>query len=124
MRLFAGSNATGPFPATNTPKVGVALPLICVVTVGAGPPMQAPVIGFVWHSERLTGKVAFPVLADAVICALAPTFTVATAKGSMSVELVSVTMPPGTAASATTSGTAPASAESSNVLRPGVLGAG
>jgi hypothetical protein len=40
------------------PKVGVALAAIVVVTVDAGVARQAPVVGLVWHSLRLTGKLA------------------------------------------------------------------
>jgi hypothetical protein len=43
---------------TKMPKVGVALAAIVVVTVDAGVARQAPVVGLVWHSLRLTGKLA------------------------------------------------------------------
>src|SRR3989304_4186651 len=51
MRFVAGSKGMGPVPITKTPKVGVALALICVVTLGPMAEMHWPVAGFV--SQRL-----------------------------------------------------------------------
>ena len=47
MRLFAGSNATALLAFTKSPKVGVALLPIVVVTLAEGVCMQAPVLGLV-----------------------------------------------------------------------------
>src|SRR5262245_28341714 len=66
----AGSNGTAPLACTKTPKVGVALELIVVVTVGPIAEMQAPVAGFVSHRKTFTGRIAEPVSADAVMLAL------------------------------------------------------
>lgn len=57
-RLTPGESATVALPVTKMPKVGVALAAIVVVTVDAGVARQAPVVGLVWHSLRLTGKLA------------------------------------------------------------------
>src|SRR5215510_13785773 len=73
-----------------------------------------------------TGKVAFPVSADAVMVPLAPTFTVATANAPVPLAPGMFTMPSlvTVAANATTSGTGVADAERSRVLTPTVMGAG
>ena len=47
IRLVAGSNGTLPAPWTKIPKVGVALALICVVTLGPIAEMHSPLAGFV-----------------------------------------------------------------------------
>jgi hypothetical protein len=52
--------------------------LIVVVTVEPIDEMHWPLIGLVWQRLMANGKVAAPVLAVAVIWALAPTLTVAT----------------------------------------------
>lgn len=80
IRWMAGSNGIGPLPVTKIPKVGVAFALIWVVTVGTGGPRQAPVVGVVWQSARLTGRLTPPVSAETVMRPPVPTFTVATAK--------------------------------------------
>jgi hypothetical protein len=66
-RLTLGRSATAALPVTKMPKVGVALAAIVVVTVPAGVARHAPLVGSVWHSAKLTGKLAVPVLALAVI---------------------------------------------------------
>ena len=58
MRLRAGSKDTVPFPSTKSPKVGVALALICVVTLLAGAAMHVPDVGFVSQIVRVTGRVS------------------------------------------------------------------
>src|SRR5271154_6890923 len=63
MRFTAGLKVTLPFPATKIPKVGVALALIVVDALAAAVARQAPVCGLVWHSVRVTGNTADPVLA-------------------------------------------------------------
>ena len=45
--LLTGSNCTSPLPCTKIPKVGVALALICVVTLGPIPDMHCPLAGSV-----------------------------------------------------------------------------
>ena len=79
-RLVPGVKLNAPVPVTKMPKVGVAPALIVTVALDAGVVgfMHALVIGLVWHSAMLTGSVADPVSAVAVIDALMPTFTVAT----------------------------------------------
>src|SRR5262245_25857365 len=75
----------------------------------------------------LTGSVAFPVSADAVISPLAPTFTVATANAPVPLVPGILTTPGsdgGVAASATISGTEIVEAESSKVSSPVLTGAG
>ena len=51
--------------------------MICVVTLGPIAEMHAPEAGFVSQREMLTGNVALPVSAEAVIFPVAPMFTVA-----------------------------------------------
>lgn len=69
IRFVAGSKGTVPLAVMKMPKVGVALALLCVVTLLAGGETHAPVAGFVSHSVRLRGKLAPPVFAVAVIAA-------------------------------------------------------
>ena len=106
-------------------KVGVALALICVVTLGPMADMHCPVVGLVSHKRMFTGKAAIPVSADAVMLPLAPTFTVATANAPVPVVPGMLTMPSlvSVAAKATMSGTGVADAENKSVLRPTKLGA-
>ena len=108
------------------PKVGVALALICVVTLAPMAEIQAPVTGFVSHRKMLTGNAAAPVSADAVIVAVAPTFTVATAKAPVPFVPGIFTMPSlvVVAAKATISGTGVVDAESKSVFNPELTGAG
>ena len=95
------------------------------MTLGPTDEMHCPVIGLVWQRLIASGNVAVPVLAVAVIEALAPTLTVATAKAFDPEVPVMCRMPSfdAVAANATMSGTGVAEADSSNVLRPVVLGA-
>src|SRR6516162_1842290 len=118
MRLLAGSNGTLPLAVAKMPKVGVALALIVVVTLDAGGERHCPLVGSVWHSVIVSGKLADPVLAVPVIEALAPTLTVATAKAFDPVVPVMCRMPSfiAVAARATTSGTGVDDADSSKVL--------
>src|SRR5579864_342207 len=123
-RLLAGSNGTVPLPVTNIPKVGVWPVLIVVVALEEGVERHMPLVGLVWHTAKLTGRLAEPVLAVAVITPEAPTLTVATANAP--VPLVpGISTIPGSpdAASATTSGTGVVEADTSSVLRSLVCGA-
>ena len=126
IRFAAGSKGTLPLPCTKIPKVGVALALICVITLGPIAEIHAPVPGFVSHSKRFTGNVAAPVSAEAVIVAVAPTFTVATEKAPVPLVPGMVTMPSlvVVAARATMSAIGVAEAESSKVFSPTLIGAG
>jgi hypothetical protein len=125
MRLVCGTNGTAPLVVAKIAKVGVALALIVVVTLGPIDEMHCPLVGSVWHRVIVSGNVTAPVLAVAVIDPLAPTLTVATAKAFEPVVLEMCKMPSfwAVAASATTSDTGVDEADSSNVLRPVVLGA-
>ena len=107
---------------TKIPNVGVALVLICVVTLGPMAEMHCPVVGFVSQRETFSGNIALPMSADAVMPALAPTFTVATAKAPVPVAPGMFTMPSwvGVAAQATMSETGVAETESSSVFSPDV----
>src|ERR1700730_2181042 len=80
MRLVWGTNGTLPLAVAKMAKVGVALALIVVVTLDPIDEMHWPLIGLVWQRLMASGKVAAPVVAVAVIEALAPTFNGATAK--------------------------------------------
>jgi hypothetical protein len=103
-------------------------------TLPASDPRHTLVVGFVWQSAMLTGRLARPVSADAVMLALAPTLTVATAKTPVPVATARapVSVDPGMstipgsllAARATMSGTGFVEADRSNVLTPAKMGAG
>ena len=95
------------------PKVGVALALIVVVTLGAIDEMHCPLVGSVWQRLTVSGKVTAPVVAVAVMEALAPTLTVATAKALEPDVPVMCRMPSfyAVAAGATMSGTGVVEAE-------------
>src|SRR6266446_6929483 len=80
IRFAAGSKAMVSFPVMKIPNVGVALALICVVTLAPGGATHAPVVGLVSHTDRLSGRVTPSVLAVAVIDPLLPTLDVATAR--------------------------------------------
>ena len=125
MRLVCGTNGTLPLAVAKMAKVGVALALMVVVTLEPIDEMHWPLIGFVWQRLMARGKVAAPVVAVAVIEALAPTLTVATAKAFEPDVPVMCRMPSfwAVAASATISGTGVAEADSDRVLRPVLLGA-
>src|SRR5580698_6050571 len=75
-RLTPGRSGTEALPVTKMPKVEVALAAIVVVTLIAGLARQAPLAGLVWHNASVTGRVAAPVLATAVIVASLPRLTV------------------------------------------------
>src|SRR5262245_37654633 len=115
-----------PVPATNTPKVGVALAATDVVTLVDGGAMQAPVAGTVSQTNRLTGSVVLPVSATTITVPAAPTLTVATANTPVPVSVGMFTMPFcfSVAASATMSGPGFVDADSRNVLTPGMTCAG
>jgi hypothetical protein len=106
MRLLAGSNGTLPVAVTNTEYVGVAPPLTGLVVSLAGADRQTPVPGLVSQMVSVTFKGA-DVLGNAVMVAVLPAFTVATAKA---VELLvparlRIPSPLGVLAIATISGT-------------------
>ena len=113
MRLVCGTNGTLPLAVAKMAKVGFALAPIVVVTVEPIDEMHCPLIGLVWQRLMASGKVAAPVFAVAVIEALAPTLTVATAKAFEPLVPVMCRMPSfcAVAASATMSGTGVAEAE-------------
>ena len=111
---------------TNTENVGVAPALICVSTVGAIGDVHSPVWGSVWHTLRTTGRAVFPVSAETVIPALAPTFVDATANAPLPTMFEIFTIPSllSVLDRAMTSGTGMMDAESNSVLRPTTVGAG
>jgi hypothetical protein len=80
MRFVFGTNGTPSLAVAKMPKVGVALALNVVVTLEAIDEMHCPLVGSVWQRLTVSGKVTAPVVAVAVMEALAPTLTVATAK--------------------------------------------
>src|ERR1700733_14516499 len=125
MRLTPGMSATAALPATKMPKVGVALGWMSVVTLGAGAARQAPLVGSVWQMSSVTGRLAAPVLAAAVIVASMPRFTVATANTPVPVA-PGISTKPGSplAAKATTSGTGVVEAERFKVSTPVIEVAG
>ncbi len=125
MRLVCGTNGTLPLAVAKIAKVGVALALIVVVTVEPIDEMHWPLIGLVWQRLIESGKVAAPVGAVAVIEALAPTLTVATAKAFEPLVPVMCRIPSfiAVAANATISGTGVVEPDSSRVLSPVLLGA-
>ena len=88
--------------------------------------MHAPVVGFVSHRDMLTGNVAAPVSAEAVIVAVDPTFTVATANAPVPFAPGMFTIPSlvVVAANATMSGTGIVEAENRSVFSPELTGAG
>jgi hypothetical protein len=77
MRLVCGTNGTAPLAVANIAKVGVALALIVVETLGPTEEVHWPLAGSVWHRLMLSGNVTPPVVAEAVIGPPAPTLTVA-----------------------------------------------
>src|SRR5262245_26467208 len=87
--------------------------------------MHWPVAGSVWHSERLSGRVALPVSAEATMLPCAPTLAVATAKAAAPVVPGTFRMPSlvEVAASTTTSGTGVEEAVNASVFTPGMIGA-
>src|SRR5271163_3616110 len=97
------------------PKVGVALAAIDVLTLAAGAARQAPLVGLVWQTESVTGSIAEPVFAAAVIVAAMPRLTVATTKSPVPVTGMSTYPGSPEAASATISGTGDAEPVSSSV---------
>ena len=113
IRLLAGKKGTRPFAAAKTPKVGVPLALIVVITLFAGGDMQTLLAGLVWQILICNGRAAAPVLADAVITLVAPILIVATAIALDPVLPGTCMMPSfiGVAASAITSGPGVAEAE-------------
>jgi hypothetical protein len=124
IRLVWGRNDTAPLAVAKMAKVGIALASIVVVTLDPIDEMHWPLIGSVWQRLMLSGNVAAPVVAVAVIDALAPTFTVATAKAFEPVVPLMCRIPSfcAVAANATVSGTGDVDADSSKVLRPVLLG--
>ena len=124
-RLLAGSNGTLPEPCTKIVKVGVALALIVVLTVGPIAEVHCPDDGLVWQSVLVTGSEAAPVSADAVIDPVAPTLTVATAKAPAPFVpgILRMPSPDAVAPRATISGTGEVEADSNRVFRPTTFGA-
>jgi hypothetical protein len=120
MRFVAGSNGMVLFVVMKMPNVGVALALICVVTLRPGGAKQAAVVGVVSHTTRLSGKFTPPVSTVAVIAPLLPTLAVATEKTPAPVLGSTVAIPSWVmvTANATTSGTGIAEADRSRVLSP------
>ena len=105
----------------------MALALIVVVTLGPITEMHWPVAGLVSHRLITTGNATLPVSADAVMPALAPTFTVATPNTPIPLVPGIFTIPGSggsVAANATMSGTGVAEAESRSVFSPTLVGAG
>src|SRR5262249_60515157 len=88
--------------------------------------MHWPVAGPAGHSERLSGRVALPVSAEATMLPCAPTLAVATAKAAAPVVPGTCTMPSfvEVAASTTTSGTGVEEAVNASVFTPAMIGAG
>jgi hypothetical protein len=82
--------------------------------------MQTPVAGLVWQIERASGRRGAPVLAEAVISPLAPTFEVATtnAPDPAGPGMCRMPSPVAVAASATMSGTGETDADINSVLIP------
>jgi hypothetical protein len=117
-RFVAGSRAIVPLAVAKIANVGVAPALICTGTFGPMGEMQTPSTGSVWQIERPRGRGAEPVLAEAVINPLAPTFDVATTNAADPAGPGMCRMPSlvDVAASATTSGTGVGDADISNVL--------
>src|SRR5262249_31769830 len=122
---LAGSNGTVPLPFRKIAKVGVALALIVVATVGPMADVHSPELGLVSHNVMLSGSVAFPVSTDAIISALAPTFTVATANAPapLAPRMSTIPLLPAVAPRATISGTDVFDADISKVLSPSTIGA-
>ena len=115
--LFAGSNGTFPLAATKALKVGVALALIVVVTLGPAAAMQLP-SDLVWQTVNVTGRLAEPVSAETVIAADAPTLTEATEKAATPPLILAMPSLLIVADSATTSGTGVEEPDRSSVLTP------
>lgn len=110
-----------------TPKVGVALAAINVVTLGLSDEIHSPLTGLVWQRDTFSGKDASPVSTEAVMIPVVPTLTVATANTAVSLVPGTFAMPGSggsVADKATMSGTGPNEAENSNVFRPVLMGAG
>lgn len=72
MRLSAVSNGTVPLAVAKNGGGGVALALIVSVSLGPSGEMHCPLVGSVWQRLMASGDVAAPVVAVAVIEALAP----------------------------------------------------
>ena len=108
----------------NTENVGVSPPLICVSAVGAAGCRQTPVTGSLRQIVTASGRIALPVLVDAVMSPEAPTLTVATENAPTPPVTLAMPSPLIVAASATMSGTGVAEADRSSVLRPTMTGAG
>jgi hypothetical protein len=63
----AGHVGDRALPVTKMPKVGVALGEMSVETVAAVAVRQLPLVGSVWQTSSVTGRLAAPVLAAAVV---------------------------------------------------------
>src|SRR6185436_9611976 len=112
-RRKAASRVITPEPCANTPKVGVALAEIVVVTLVPTADLHWPVAGTVSHRNRLTGTVARPVSTETVMVLEAPRLTVATENTPVRVApgILAMPSPLKVAASATMSGTGVADAD-------------
>src|SRR5262245_2926204 len=94
IRFTAGSNGTAaPEPLTKMPKVAVELAAIAVVTLDEAVLRHRPVPGLVWQIVTVTGTLAVPVSAEAVMDPAAPTFAVATEKAPVAVVPGTTTTP-------------------------------
>ena len=125
-RLLVGSKGTLPMALANMPKDGVLPGLIVVDTTAVAGERQIPVAGFVWQMLYATGSEVWLALAVAAIVSPAsPTFMVATANAP-ALLAVEMSRMPGSAlaAKAMISGTGAAEADSINVFKPVVMGAG
>ena len=125
-RLLARSSAIVSVAVAKKANVGVPPAEMVVVAVTAGEVglMQTPVDGLVSQTLSVTGSVADPVSALAVIVPVAPTLTVATAKAPLPPADAGRSSTPVSVANAIISGTGVLEADSSRVLRPLIVAAG
>jgi hypothetical protein len=79
MRLTPGENGTWAFAVAKIEKVGVSPALIVAWALMLVDVRHAAVNGLVWQMAMVSGRVADPVLAVAVIAPPDPTLTLATA---------------------------------------------
>jgi hypothetical protein len=117
-RFTAALNGTFPNPLTKTENVGVARAPMNVVTLDWGAEKQAPVLGFVWHTDRLIGSDTAPVSAEMVMLPPAPTFEVATASAPRPLAILTMPSLGDVAAIMMTSGAGDEDAESNIVFTP------
>src|ERR1700722_10972764 len=77
-RDTAGAKGMAPLACRKTAKVGVAPAASVRTPEPAGLARQAPVLGFDWQIVACSGRVAAPVSAETMICAVTPTLALAT----------------------------------------------